>query len=270
MAFTDTGLRIVTSAADVILAPLAAGQSCRAGDLLGKSPTGDMSLRQAISTSDEIPAFAVALEDGSPGQFIHITTFCVVEGFTGGGTPGVALYLGATAGKYTVTAGGHIQQWVGWLTTATAGMVDLRRTIAGYMGNEFHAAAAIVGSKLSEQATLQVAKTRLFDVSAGAAAFDDIIMVAHSAVTIHKARVIYTTETTGVIAAATVQVGTTVGGVGLVAAAALENAKPVGSYTELTLVSDAVAPTTMIAVRATLLAAGAGEFYVQIEYTVND
>jgi hypothetical protein len=97
---------------------------------------------------------------------------------------------------------------------------------------------------------------------------DDIILVPNRAVTILSARIVYVeaTDTAGVTTG-TVSIGTTVGGVDIVAATAFEISKAVGSVTDLTIVDGAVAAGEMIAVRHTGIAATeAGAYFVQIEY----
>jgi hypothetical protein len=72
------------------------------------------------------------------------------------------------------------------------------------------------------------------------------------------------------VAGASVKVGTTVGGVDLVAATNLENSKAVGTATALALASAAVAANTPICVRHTGIAAtAAGKYRVHIEYSVD-
>lgn len=101
---------------------------------------------------------------------------------------------------------------------------------------------------------------------------DQIILVPSVAITIKAARAIYTTATdTAGAADATVSIGTTVGGVDIVAATALEVSKAIGAVTALTIADGAVAAGELVAVRHTGIAATeAGEYVVQIEYTVDD
>ena len=118
---------------------------------------------------------------------------------------------------------------------------------------------------------VHVIKSRLFNIDNGSGTtLDDTILIPPVAITLVTARVIYTTETTGTVAAATISVGTTVGGVDLVAATALENSKAVGTSTALTLAATAVSAGTPIIARHTGVATTAtGEYYVQIRYTIN-
>ncbi len=89
------------------------------------------------------------------------------------------------------------------------------------------------------------------------------------AITITSAKVIYTTETTGAIGAATVQLGSTLTGTQIVAATALEASKAVGTTTALTLTTGALAATTTLFLRHTGVVATplAGEYVVQVVYT---
>lgn len=113
------------------------------------------------------------------------------------------------------------------------------------------------------------ARSKEFDIDNGAAAtLDDVVIRPVSAIVVTAARVVYTDATTGTVAGATVQIGTTVSGAQIVAATALVNTKAVGTVTDLTIVSGAVAANTPVIVRHTGIAAtAAGKYYVEIEYT---
>ncbi len=96
-------------------------------------------------------------------------------------------------------------------------------------------------------------------------------MICSQPISIKRATVLYTQATTGTVAAATVQLGTTAGGTELVAATALENTKAIGTTTALTLKAAAafVAANTMITAQHTGVAAtAAGEYRVLVEYEV--
>lgn len=118
----------------------------------------------------------------------------------------------------------------------------------------------------------QIARSKQFNIDNGAGTTDDCCMLRHSqSIRIHAARAVYTDATTGTVAAATVGLGTTVAGVELVAATALENTKAIGTSTALTLkaAADAVAANTPVIARHTGVAVTqAGEYYVEIEYVV--
>ena len=89
---------------------------------------------------------------------------------------------------------------------------------------------------------------------------DDIILV--------DAHVVYVTatDTTGA-AAATVSIGTTVGGIDIVAASALEAAKAIGAVTKLTLAATSVAAGSTMFIRHTGIASTeVGSYYVQLRY----
>jgi hypothetical protein len=119
---------------------------------------------------------------------------------------------------------------------------------------------------------LKIARSMRFDIDNGAGTtVDDTIMRHSQPITITAARVVYTDATTGTVAAATIQLGVAVGGATLVAATALENAKAVGVKTALTVLVAAVAADTPIIARHTGIAAtAAGQYYLEIEYYVNE
>lgn len=121
-------------------------------------------------------------------------------------------------------------------------------------------------------AALRIARSRLFNIDNGAGTtLDDCILRHSQPITLVNARIVYTTETAGTVAGATVKVGTTVGGAELVASTAYENAKTVGTSTALVLVLTAVAANTLVSVRHTGIATTAlGEAYVELEYTVDE
>ncbi len=118
----------------------------------------------------------------------------------------------------------------------------------------------------------QIAATRIFDIDNGAGTvINDAFLYCTQPIMIKSAKVLYTTATTGTVAAATISLGTTVAGVELVAATALENTKAVGVTTALTLTAAAarVAAGTMITASHTGIAStAAGEYRVVIEYVV--
>jgi hypothetical protein len=111
-------------------------------------------------------------------------------------------------------------------------------------------------------------KSRLFNIDNGAGAtLDDVIIRPATNITLKAARVVYTTEQTGTVAAASVRVGTAVNGQQIVASTALENSKAVGTVTALSLVATEVAAGTPIIVRHTGVAiTAAGEYYVELDY----
>lgn len=123
-----------------------------------------------------------------------------------------------------------------------------------------------------EIARTHIAVSRVFDIDNGnGTTVDDAFLYLPYASTIRSAFVLYTTATAGTVAAATISLGTTVGGVDLVAATALVNAKTVGSVTALTLAASAVPASTMISARHTGIASTvAGEYRVVVTYTIDD
>ncbi len=118
----------------------------------------------------------------------------------------------------------------------------------------------------------QIARSVWFNLDNGSGTtIDDVILYCSQPISIKAARVVYVDATTGTVAAGTVSIGTTVGGVELVAATAYENTKTVGSATALTLTAAAarVAANTMISVRHTgISATAAGQAVVEIEFEV--
>jgi hypothetical protein len=118
----------------------------------------------------------------------------------------------------------------------------------------------------------QVAVTQIFNIDNGAGTvINDAFLMVSQPISIKSAKVLYTTATTGTVAAATISLGTTVAGVELVAATALENTKTVGTTTALTLTAAAakVAANTMITASHTGVATtAAGEYRVVVEYEI--
>lgn len=123
-----------------------------------------------------------------------------------------------------------------------------------------------------QAARTHIVMSRIFDIDNGAATtIDDALLIHPYPITITSAKVLYTTATTGTVAAATIQIGTAVAGEQIVAATALANTKAVGTTTALTIVSGAVPANTMVVARHTGIAAtAAGEYRVVLEYSVDD
>lgn len=117
-------------------------------------------------------------------------------------------------------------------------------------------------------AALGIAKSVWFNLDNGSGTtIDDVVLRPAVACVITAARVVYVDATSGTVAAGTVQIGTTVGGVEIVAATAYGNTKAVGTVTDLTIASGAVAANAPVIVRHTGVAAtAAGQAYVEIEY----
>jgi len=120
-----------------------------------------------------------------------------------------------------------------------------------------------------------IVKSQIFNIDNGAGTtIDECILRPARAVYVTGARVVYDTETTGTVAAATVGVGVTVGGVEVVAATALANTKAVGTTTALTIIKNGnmagayfVAAGTPVLVRHTGIAiTAAGQYHVELEY----
>lgn len=99
---------------------------------------------------------------------------------------------------------------------------------------------------------------------------DDILLYSPVAITLLDARIVYVDATTGTVAAGTASIGTTVGGVDVVAATAYENTKTVGTTTSMTIAQPKIAANTMLSVRHTGVAATqAGQAYVQVVYSID-
>src|SRR5574340_501818 len=115
-------------------------------------------------------------------------------------------------------------------------------------------------------------RSKTFNIDNGSGTTDDDVLFADLDfdIEILAADVVYTvaTDTTGA-AGATISLGTTAGGVDVVAAVALTAAKAVGSTQALTLVATKIAAGTDLFARHTGIAATeAGEYYVQIQYRI--
>lgn len=121
----------------------------------------------------------------------------------------------------------------------------------------------------SRRAVRHRIRSRNFNLDNGSGTtIDDAVMKPSQALTIQRAQIVYTTETTGTVAAANAKVGTTLGGEEVVAATAYENSKAVGTSTAMTVVSGAVAADGAVFVRHTGVAStAAGEAFVELEYT---
>lgn len=115
------------------------------------------------------------------------------------------------------------------------------------------------------------AKSASFNLDNGAGTtVDDVVLRPDVPITITAARIVYSDATSGTVAAGNVKIGTTVGGGEIVAATAYENAKAIGTKTDLVIVAGAVPAGTPVIVRHTGVAATqAGLAYVEIEYRQN-
>lgn len=119
--------------------------------------------------------------------------------------------------------------------------------------------------------SLVMVRSMRFDLDNGAGTtVDDVVLRPEVPITITAARIVYTDATSGTVAAANAKIGTAVGGAQIVAATAYENAKAVGTKTDMVIVAGAVAAGTPVIVRHTGIAAtAAGQAYVEIEYRQN-
>lgn len=115
-------------------------------------------------------------------------------------------------------------------------------------------------------------RSQIFNIDNGAGTtIDETLLRPANAITLRAARVVYDTETTGTVAAATVQIGVAVAGATVVAATALENSKAVGTTTALTLLLTNIAANTPLIVRHTGIAVTAlGQYHVELDFTTDD
>lgn len=117
-----------------------------------------------------------------------------------------------------------------------------------------------------------VTKSAVFNIDNGAGTtVDDVILAGLDFnIEILSAKLVYTeaTDTAGA-ASANVKLGTTAGGVEVVAQTALSAAKAVGSTQTLTLVATRINSGTSLFVRHTGIAATeAGQYYALIQYRI--
>lgn len=126
-----------------------------------------------------------------------------------------------------------------------------------------------------QRAVRRVARSALFNIDNGSGVtIDSVILVPGREITIYAARIVYTTETTGTVAAGNAKIGTTVGGAEIVAATAYGNTKTVGQTTAMVLTTasgvQVAAGTPVIARHTGIATTAAGEAYVEIEYVEDD
>ncbi len=114
----------------------------------------------------------------------------------------------------------------------------------------------------------KIARSVWFNLDNGAGTtIDDVLVKAVAAIVIVAARIVYVDATTGTVAAGNAKLGTTLGGGEIVAATAYENAKTVGSQTNMTIVNGRVAAGGAVFCRHTGVAVTqAGQACVEIEY----
>lgn len=115
-------------------------------------------------------------------------------------------------------------------------------------------------------------KSKIFNIDNGAGAtIDETILRLPYKIKLKAARIVYDTETTGTVAGANVSIGTTVGGVDVVAATAYGNTKAVGTTTAMTLVLSVIPANTPLIVRHTGIATtAAGEAHIELDYQALD
>jgi len=265
MAFADATQKTILAGKFPQRITLGAGVYCIPGDLLGYN-AAEWKLAEAATP---VYAKAIAGEVGVPAAKITVYRSGMVQGFTDG-TPGALLYRTA-AGKFAAAAGGN-PQIMGHMVTTTIGWVDTRWILDSAGNPEIADGAVITGSKLAALGRLHFARSQPFDMDGiGAATWDEIIFHPSVACTILRARIVHDVETSGIVAAGSVRLGTTLGGVDTVAATNFVNTQAVGTTTALVVAAGAVAAGTPIFLRTTGVAAVlAGWCHVEIEYTVDD
>lgn len=124
----------------------------------------------------------------------------------------------------------------------------------------------------SPNAKIKIAVSESFNLDNGAGTtVDRVLLRSSKPLKLLKARVVYEDATTGTVAAGSIQLGVAVGGATVIAATNYENAKAVGSATDLTLLLTNVAADTPLCVRHTGVASTqAGQAHLELEYAVMD
>ncbi len=121
MAFTEcTTTRTVKAVGPKGTITLA--DTVRPGDPVGYSSGWK---RAVASATAPIAARFIALEDGTSGEQIEVTTTAIVSGFSGA-TAGDTLYLGTTAGTYraTLSTNVSVRQELGLMLDATDALIS--------------------------------------------------------------------------------------------------------------------------------------------------
>lgn len=117
---------------------------------------------------------------------------------------------------------------------------------------------------------LHTATSVQFNLDNGAGTTLDVELIrSPRPIVIAACRIVYDDATTGTVAAGSAAVGTTVGGVDIVAATNYENTKTVGTTTAMTIVAGKIAAGTPVLVRHTGVAiTQAGMSRVECDYAV--
>ncbi len=125
---------------------------------------------------------------------------------------------------------------------------------------------------LNERAGRHRMRSVDFNIDNGAGTtIDDVLTLSEFPVTIRRAQIVYTVETTGTVSAGNARVGTAVAGVEVVASTAYGNTASVGTTTAMVLVETRLPADTMLVVRHTGVAAtAAGVAYVEVEYDIDE
>jgi hypothetical protein len=118
----------------------------------------------------------------------------------------------------------------------------------------------------------QLLRSKTFNIDNGSGSTDDDVLFSNLAYAVEiksvKAVYVEATDTAGA-ASATVSLGTTAGGVDVVAATALEAAKAVGATTNYTIAQPVIAAGGTLFARHTGVASTeAGQYYLQVRVLV--
>jgi len=118
------------------------------------------------------------------------------------------------------------------------------------------------------QAQSFTARSQVFNIdNGGGTTIDDVVFQLTRAVTLAAARIVYVEETTGTVAAGSVQLGTTVGGDDIALATNYVNGRTIGQTDGITLAATALAANQALHVRHIGVAATqAGKAYVEVDY----
>jgi len=195
-------------------------------------------------------------------------------------TVGANVYISDIVGNLSTTpSAAGMRQSLGVAISATSMYVNVtgpqRDVGAGSILNaDINAAAAMAGSKLAPEVQSNFFKSLVQNIDNGAGVtVDSVLFKPHKAITIIRADIVYTEATAAAgVTAGHVKLGTAIGGAQIVNAHAFEQPKAIGTATNMTIVSGAVAADVAIFWRHTGVVATpiVGEYFVQLEYTIDD
>ncbi len=122
------------------------------------------------------------------------------------------------------------------------------------------------------QTKIQRARSVWFNLDNGnGTTIDDVLLSTSVPITILAARIIYVDATTGTVAAGSAAIGSTLGGVDIVAATNYENTKAVGTTTAMSVVAagSRLASGSVFVRHTGVASTQAGQSVIEIEYTVD-